>query len=367
MKTDARGVSRNRSRLMIRIVPLTASAIVLWSAVAAAQAPAAADVGGPAGTVAAAAGPAVAPPPAAPPAPPPYSLPFQLRPVAPGTVFRVDTTYASYSDPTTHQDGSTVASMILASYKVTPNLSPLVRIGLVQNNAPQAAPMAAYPTVSGNATSNPLVGLIYGRKVDALRFAGFGAVTIPIGGGGGGPPDPTKPGIAGAESQAVLARSGMDNAMFAVNYFTAIVGADAAYVAHKLTVQAEATVFQLFRARGDNNLKASNDSTRTNSTFGLHVGYFLLPMLSIGSELRYQRWLSTPTTGAKNATTGVITSTNFADNKLDTMTVAIGPRFHFKVGKSIWIRPGLSYARGLDRPLTDASYNIFQFDVPVIF
>ncbi|MDB4981400.1 MAG: putative secreted protein, partial [Myxococcales bacterium] len=290
-----------------------------------------------------------------------------LRPVAPGTVLRLDTTYASYSDPTTHHDGSTVVSMLLASYKVTPNLSPLVRIGFVQNNAPSAGPMAAYPTVSGNATSNPLVGLIYGRKVEALRFAGFGAVTLPIGGGGGGPPDPTKPGVAGAESQAVLARSGMDNAMFAVNYFTAIVGGDAAYVAHKLTIQAEATLFQLFRARGDNNLKASNDSTRTNSTFGLHVGYFLLPMLSVGTELRYQRWLSTPTTGAKNAMTGVVASTNFADNKLDTMTVAVGPRFHFKVGKSIWIRPGLSYSRGLDRPLSDASYNMFQFDVPVIF
>src|SRR4029077_20823072 len=156
----------------------------------------------------------------------------------------------------------------------------------------------------------------------------------------------------------VLARSGMDNAMFAVNYMTAILGADVAYVAHKLTIQAEATVFQLFRARGEDNLKASNDSTRTNSTFGLHVGYFFLPVLSAGAEIRYQRWLSTPTTGAKNAMTGVVTSTNFPDNRLDTLTVAVGPRVHFKLSKSIWCRPGFSYARGVDRPLTDASYNM---------
>jgi hypothetical protein len=305
-------------------------------------------------------------PPAAPP-PPPYSLPFQLRPAAPGTVFRVDTTYAAYTDPTTHNDGSTVASMVLASYKVTPNLAPLVRIGFIQNNAPSPGPMAAYPTVSGNATSNPLLGVIYGRKIDTLRVAGFGALTIPIGGGGGGPPDPTKPGIAGAQTQAVLARSGMDNAMFAVNYMTAILGVDVAYVANKLTIQAEATVFQLFRTRGDNNLRASNDSTRTNSTLGLHVGYFFLPMLSGGAELRYQRWLSTPTTGTRNAMTGAVTNVDFADNRMDTLTAALGPRFHFKIGKTTWIRPGVSYAFGFDKPLTDGNYKMVQLDIPVIF
>jgi hypothetical protein len=317
---------------------------------------------------------APAPPSGAASPPPPYSLPWQLRPAAPGTVLRVDTSYASYTDPATHNGGATIASMVLASYKITPNLAPLVRIGFVQNNA--GAPAfdatgkaikATYPTTSGNATSNPLLGLVYGRKAGDLRWAGFLAATIPVGGGGGGPPDPTKPGIAGAESQAVWARSAMDNAMFAVNYFTAIAGADAAWVAHDVTVQAEATIFQLLRARGANNLTASNDGARTNSTFGLHVGYFFLPVLSGGAEIRYQRWLSTPTTGAKNAMTGVVTSTPFPDERLDTLTVAVGPRLHFKIGKSIWCRPGLSYARGLDRPLSDASYNMVQLDVPVIF
>jgi hypothetical protein len=365
MKTDARGVSEVRTRsLLLALVACGASSLV--AAKAFAQAPAAAPEPAPAGSVAVTATPPAATPPAAPP-PPPYSLPFQLRPVAPGTVFRIDTTYAAYSDPTTHNDGSTIASMLLASYKVTPNLAPLVRVGFIQNNAPTAGPMAAYPTVSGNATSNPLIGLVYGRKVDSIRWAGFGALTIPIGGGGGGPPDPTRPGVAGAQSQAVLARSGMDNAMFAVNYMTAILGADVAYVAHKLTIQAEATVFQLFRARGDDNLKASNDSTRTNSTFGLHVGYFFIPQLSAGAELRYQRWLSTPTTGAKNAMTGVVTNTAFADNRMDTLTTAFGPRMHFKLGKTTWIRPGISYAFGIDRPLSDGDFKMVQLDIPVIF
>jgi hypothetical protein len=159
----------------------------------------------------------------------------------------------------------------------------------------------------------------------------------------------------------------MDNAMFAVNYMTAIVGFGGAYVANKLTIQVEATLLQLFRTRGENNLRASNDSTRTNSTFGVHVGYFFLPMLSAGAELRYQRWLSTPTTGARNAMTGVVTNTAFADNRMDTLTAAFGPRMHFKIGKTTWIRPGISYAFGIDKPLTDGSYKMVQLDIPVVF
>jgi hypothetical protein len=153
----------------------------------------------------------------------------------------------------------------------------------------------------------------------------------------------------------------MDNAMFAVNYFTAIVGGDIAYVDHKLTLQAEATLFQLLRAHGDDAGGASSDAARTNSTFGIHAGYFVLPYLSLGAELRYQRWLSTVTQISNGA------KTDIADSSKDTMTVAIGPRAHFALGKGMFLRPGLSYSRGLDQPLTTSSYNVLQIDVPVVF
>lgn len=61
---------------------------------------------------------AQAAPPHAKPKPPPYSLPWQLRPAVAGNVVRSDTALALYEDPTTGQSGSTVASMLLASYKV---------------------------------------------------------------------------------------------------------------------------------------------------------------------------------------------------------------------------------------------------------
>ena len=148
--------------------------------------------------------------------------------------------------------------------------------------------------------------------------------------------------------------------MFAVNYFTVIAGGDFAYVDHKLTVQLEATLFQLARVRGSN-AASSTDSARTNSTVGLHAGYFIIPMLSLGGEFRYQRWLSTPTTLPMG------NKVNFTDAAMDTVTVAIGPRAHFQVAKGMFLRPGISYARALDKPVSDASYNVVQVDIPLYF
>jgi hypothetical protein len=278
-------------------------------------------------------------PAAATPPPPPYSLPWQLRPVAAVNVLRSDTSVALY-DNGMGASGSTVASMFLGSYKLTPSLAPLVRVGFVQNNAPATG-------ADGSSFVNPILGVTYAKKVDSIRWAAFLGGTVPIGMGGGNTPDA---GAAGANAAGIRARSAMDNAMFAVNYFTAIVGGGVAYVDHKLTVQLEATLLQLLRVRGDMSA-ASPDSARTNSTFGLHVGYFLVPALSLGGELRYQRWLSASFTGAAK----------------DTMTMAIGPRVHFQVSKGLWLRPGLSYSRALDLPLTDASYNMVQIDVPFYF
>jgi len=289
--------------------------------------------------------PAVAP---APP-PPPYSLPWQLRPVAAANVLRSDTAVAFY-DNGMGATGSTVATMLLGSYKVTPSLAPMVRLGFVQNDAPAAG-------MDGTSFVNPVVGATYAKRVAALRWAAFLGATVPIGQGAG---DMPAAGAATANSAGIRARSAMDNAMFAVNYFTAIAGGDIAYVDHKLTVQLEATLFQLMRVRGDNAASAT-DSSRTNSTVGLHAGFFIIPMLSLGGEVRYQRWLTTPT----QLTMG--NKVNIPDVAKDTLTVAIGPRAHIPIAKGVFLRPGISYARALDKPVSDASYNVLQVDLPLYF
>ncbi|MFL5303716.1 MAG: hypothetical protein ACJ8F1_00815 [Polyangia bacterium] len=293
---------------------------------------------------------AVAPPSAtAPTPPPPYSIPWQLRPAAAASVVRSDSSVAFYD--TAGASGSTVATMLLGSYAVTSHLAPLLRLGFVQNQAPGAAP-------DGSSFINPIVGLTYARRAGSVRWAAFAGGTIPIGAGSGDHPDA---GVAAANTAGLQARSGMDNAMFAVNYFTGIVGADVAYVDHRLTVQAEATLFQLLRVHGDDAGGQSSDAARTNSTMGLHAGYFLLPFLSVGAELRYQRWLSTPTRVVMG------TKSDIPSANKDTTTVAIGPRAHFAVGRGMFLRPGISYARALDAPLSNSSYNMVQVDVPLVF
>jgi hypothetical protein len=195
------------------------------------------------------------------------------------------------------------------------------------------------------------VGLTYGQKLATnFRFAAMAASGLPI--GMGGDKKRAMDEVASATFRGVAARSAMDNAMFAVNYFSLIAGADLAYVANRLTVQAEVTLLQLLRVH---NPAIDGDTKRTNFTTGLHLGYFLLPGLSLGGELRYQRWLSTP---------AAVTATPAAR---DTVTFAVGPRFHFKVSNTTWLRPGISYSRATDAPLSDASYNIVQIDVPMSF
>lgn len=287
--------------------------------------------------------------PVAPPAPP-YSLPWQLRSVVATTALRSDSSVAFYDNPA-GQGGNSVATLLAGSYQLTSHLAPLVKLGFVQNDAPSG-------TASGSSFVNPIVGLTYARRVEAFRWAVFAGAAIPIGQGSGDKPDS---GVANANKYGLQARSGMDNSMFAVNYFTGIIGADAAYVARNLTVQAEATLFQSLRAHGDDAGAASTDAARTNSTMGLHVGYFVIPQLSFGAELRYQRYLSTPTQLVMGA------KVDYSDGMKDTTTVAVGPRAHFSLGRGMFLRPGISYARALDQPLSSQSYNMLQVDVPVVF
>jgi hypothetical protein len=281
-------------------------------------------------------------PEAAKPKPAPYSLPWQLRPVAPGNVVRLDSSYGLYKNPTTDKSGSALATTLLASYKIIPDLALIGRVGLVSNSAPDPAPGAT-------AIMNPVLAGLYGIKLaPSWKLGLFLGLTLPVGSGGGRAPDAAK---ASALQAGISTRSAFDNAMFAVDYFTVFPGVDLAFIQGGLTVQAEATLFKLTKVRGPD----AEDDSRVNFTTGLHVGYFLLPVLSIGAELRHQRWLSTPTPVKANAAAR------------DTTTVAFGPRLHFKFSESVWFRPGVSFSLPVDDPMKKADYKIVQLDLPLSF
>ena len=276
--------------------------------------------------------------------PPPYSLPWQLRPLNVGNVVRSDTSIAFFNakDMATGETnaGNTVSSMLLGMYKVTPKLAPMVRLAFVYNNEPLGPADAVIV--------NPLAGVLYATTVDRIKIAGFAAVTAPIGQGGGDNPDPAD---AKAASRGIPARSAMDNAMFATNYFAAIGGIGAGYVSDGFTAQVEVTVLQLFKTRGPE----MEDDARTNFTAGIHSGYFVAPQLSLGGELRYQRWLTDAAPVVKDP------------HARETVTFAIGPRLHLKLENKQWLRPGISYSRVLDAPWSNNSYQMVQIDVPYVF
>src|SRR3954469_11552306 len=96
--------------------------------------------------------------------PPPYSLPWQLRPVAPGNVNRLDSSYGFYENPKTDTRGSALVTSLLGSYKIIPDLALIARVGLVSNSPPDAIAPAANPP-SGTSFINPVLGGLYGIKL----------------------------------------------------------------------------------------------------------------------------------------------------------------------------------------------------------
>ncbi len=252
-----------------------------------------------------------------PPPPSPYSLPWQLRSTAAVNVLRTDNSFARFRDAEGNTQVTT-AAMFLACYKVTPQFAPLLRLGFVNLSS------------GGSSLVNPVVGGTYAIPLGHdLRLGLFLGLTAPVGMGGGNDRDRQQ---AAAAAAGILARSAMDNAMFAVDYFTVFPGVGLSWTRSGFTAQAEVTLLQLTRVRGD---QFQADAARTNFTSGLHLGYFPIDLLSVGAEWRYQRWLSTPASVTKDPAAR------------DNMTAAFGVRFHPKIGP-VTLRPGISLTVPLD-------------------
>jgi hypothetical protein len=329
-----------KNRKCLQGIGLGLVALVVAGATPAVQAKQAEPAGATPAVSASTPTPAVTAPTPAPP-PPPYSLPWQLRPVVAANVVRSDTAVSFYEN--NGQDASTVASTLLMSYKVLPKLAPMIRLAYVHND-PGVAPG------TGNALVNPLLGATYQLDLaPGLRMGLFLGVTLPIGQGGDKPAGMDS--TAAAAGAGINARSAMDNALFAVNFMTVIPGFGIAYTKAGFTAQIEATFLQLTRV---SNSDVEKDASRTNFTSGLHLGYFVIPQLSFGGEVRFQRWLSEP---------AMLT---MFPNRRETLTFAVGPRAHFKLGTK-WLRPGIAYAQGIDDPMKARKDRILQVDLPFAF
>jgi hypothetical protein len=276
------------------------------------------------------------------PPPAPYSLPWMMRPLGAANVFRIDGTFA-FSKPR-----NSIPFLLLFSKTITPNLAVILRWSTVFN----------FPTEGkyGGALCNPALGALYSVPISkSVKASFFAGTTIPL--GLGDTVDKKQPEYRAAYLSGIFARASMDNALFQLNYMTPMVGADIGYVADGYTVQAEVTLLELIRVRRSD---LDKDATRTNLTAAVHAGYFPIPQLSFGVELRYQYWIYNPTIWNGKDPTAV-----------DNWTLGFGPRAHIKLSSAVWLRPGVSLTMGLDSPTgfgaTGLEYKIVQVDVPVIF
>jgi hypothetical protein len=282
---------------------------------------------------------AVAPAPQ-PPAPDPYA-PMLLRgsPVA-GNFARADVTTAPYQ--TAGTPGVANVFLISGAYKITDGLAVGEKIGFDDVSA------------SGSATKggllNPQLSGMYGWRFGrALRLSTGLTLALPLGSGGGDGGDQA---LVAAHEAASLARGGMEGSLFGVNDFTAGYAVDFAYVRHGFTAQIGTTVWTAFRARG---AAVQADAVKVNSTSFLGAGYFIIPALSVGAELREQCYLSTPAAVEKDPASR------------ENFSAAVGVRGHIKVAKDVTLRPGASYGHGIAGPVATDNYQMVQFDVPVTF
>jgi hypothetical protein len=273
--------------------------------------------------------------------PAPYVLPFGLRGIIPATAVRAET-----ADGIDAGTSNTLVQYLTGAYAVVPELSLFARWGWVDFSPDGKS--------ASNAFTNATLGGLWGAKLgETLKVAATVGTGLPVAQGGGDTPNA---GEAAAIAAGTIARSRFEGSTtFSPNDLAPFLGGDLAWVSGGLTLQVEASLFEAIRVRGS---EADPDAAKTSLTMGAHVGYFLVPQLSVGAEIREQIFLSTPSAVAAGKS-----SRGWA-------TLGVGPRLHIKLGPTVWIRPGLAFIQPLNdtAPGSPAgSYHILQLDVPVTF
>lgn len=271
-----------------------------------------------------------------------YSLPWVMRPAIAPNLIRLDTVYANYAAPNGN-GGGTIVSMLTAGYRPIPSAQTLGFYFRMAFNA--NVPGSGAGAVG---LSNPMLMALWTPEVaPGVRLSVFGAVAIPVGMGGGDDPDTNTRTAVRAGIQARLA---MDNALFAQNYLTPVVGLGAAWTYRGLTVQAEATVLQLIRVRGETK---DPDAARTNFTVGAHVGYRIIPHLTASVEAHYQHWLWTPSALAESAR--------------GQFTTTLGLRANLPITHAGILRPGVAFSLPVGGAMETNNYWELQLDLPFAF
>ena len=264
----------------------------------------------------------------------PYSVPFGLRPLPAVNVARLDTVFAPHDayGPAASGLDLDIVQLATVGVRATDWLMLMARMGWDWTSNPGAVGLSNL-VLGANLTT---------RIAEVFRLSGFLAVGLPLGTDGGG---------AANHRGARLARMAMDNAMFLTDHMSGIGGLGFAFIDAGWTVHAEATLLVFGRVEG------MGDEAVVNSTFGLHVGYFIVPAFSVAGELHHQHFLSNPS---------ALTTDPYGEELRSQTSGTLGVRFHLSVG-SVWVRPALGWSIGFDAPLAGDAWQALQVDLPVFF
>ena len=271
-----------------------------------------------------------------------------MRPAIAPTLARIESSVGI------RNDGVAAATLFTAGEAIVPaTVGYYVRFGMT--NSSLTSTNAEVNNATATAISNPLLMLLYTPElIKGLRLSVLAACTLPVGTGGGNMPSALP---ASSIATGIPTRSAMDNALFAVNYATPILGLGLALIKWKFTFQAEATVLQLIRVHGEST-RAASDAMRTNFTSGLSVGYLVHPLLTASAELHYQHWLSAP---------NLLSPPNGVAPAPNQLSFEVGVRTNIALSRTILARPGLSFGMGIGGAMADRDYKVIHIDFPITF
>jgi hypothetical protein len=196
---------------------------------------------------------------------------------------------------------------------------------------------------------NPTIGVTMAFPIGPIvRFAAMTSFGVPLATGGG---DGDADG-AFLQRQGMLARSAMENNHFTPNDLGFPTGLSLAAVHRGFTAQLDATIIPAGRVKGTGR---QEDGARVNSTYGLFAGYFIVPQVSLGMELRYQYFLLPPS------------FVEVDPSARSNLTAGAGGRIEIELSDSTRMRPGICFSTGLAGYVEQQSFRMVQFDVPISF
>jgi hypothetical protein len=262
---------------------------------------------------------------------------MQLRPVQAGRGLSVDTSFGLWRDEEDRR-GRTEVWALAAGHPLGGGFVLQGGFAVALNHPP-----------SGPATTtwgNLLIAVSYHAQprpdVSVTPIAGG---LLPIARGGGNHPSEA---VQAANDAATLTRSAYNGGLFAPNEAGVGAGLDAAWVVGGLTFQGEVIVADLIRVRGE---QVQPDEHSPFGSAALFVGGWLRPWLSAGAEVRFIGLFFAPETIDEEPL------------PREQASWEVGLRAHVPLSGSVAIHPGLSYARGLDAPMTSLGFQVFTLSL----